>query len=660
MFKIGKAIEKAKAMIPKAIEAGRQAVKSVANKVANSALGRAVASVPKTLKAVAEKGIGAVKKAAAAVPKAIDAVKKKAEEVKDKVQAKAAEVKGKVQAKAEEINTAVTNKVQEIATDLNERNKRIGDKLLKELEMMASGLIRGTITAGAISPLSDGGLRTSSLMLNFLLQSRKAIVEEYPLFNLQGDLLKGLIDGIKSAGARGEEIAGGYIYNLNVPIISDFVGGLTGQKDPEAKSNYFTVKGAFYRGLLVDGLFGTVEGVASLVADPFTAIEGLNNIVMNPRETLPAIGSGIMEYFDQMRKHGSPEDWAQLGGQAAFEVVSWIVGAGAAKTGKAASVSSKIASVSDDGARLAGVLSKTTLKSFGKNLTGSLDNLARSLDDVLLNAGKRAGDAIDNLRFGRSYLSGPGMELAGTGLIDDFGSGWSKIDDVFSSSKKSLMKNSGSMDNGVDILQKTDVEKLKGVTNGIPEEVAKGIDDVVVPKGSGNLIDDTGKFVDDVLENNYQKYVERNGKSGKPIRNRSDWKEASDYWTTESPIARGNQYNQTVRDADIYPYHEVNLSNGKRLDSYDPVSGEIISRKATDLDQITESTFRGYLSEIGDKYSVGTVIRSDKYPQLDGLKLEGQYILEIPASNATISNIQHYQDIASEYGVILRFTEEIP
>ena len=102
------------------------------------------------------------------------------------------------------------------------------------------------------------------------------------------------------------------------------------------------------------------------------------------------------------------------------------------------------------------------------------------------------------------------------------------------------------------------------------------------------------------------------------------------------------------------------MANGKRLDSYDPVSGEIISRKATDLDKITESTYRGYLSEINEKYSVGTVIRSDKYPQLDGLKLEGQYILEIPASNATISNIQHYKDIANEYGVILRFTEEIP
>ncbi len=72
---------------------------------------------------------------------------------------------------------------------------------------------------------------------------------------------------------------------------------------------------------------------------------------------------------------------------------------------------------------------------------------------------------------------------------------------------------------------------------------------------------------------------------------------ASDYWTKESPVARGNNFNKTVREADIYDYYEVYLENGKRLVSYDPGAGEIISRKAADLDKITEETYRGYLSE---------------------------------------------------------------
>ncbi len=86
--------------------------------------------------------------------------------------------------------------------------------------------------------------------------------------------------------------------------------------------------------------------------------------------------------------------------------------------------------------------------------------------------------------------------------------------------------------------------------------------------------------------------------------------------------------------------------------------GEIISRKATDLDKVTEKTYRRYLSEFSQKYSKGTKIRSNVYPELDGQELKGQYILEIPASNANISNIDYYKKIADEYNVMLRFTEE--
>lgn len=174
-----------------------------------------------------------------------------------------------------------------------------------------------------------------------------------------------------------------------------------------------------------------------------------------------------------------------------------------------------------------------------------------------------------------------------------------------------------------------------------------------------NLLDDMGKFADDTLENNYQAYVNRKINKGQTPKDRLEWKEASDYWTKESPVARGNNFNKTVREADIYDYHEVYLENGKRLDSYDPDAGEIISRKATDLDKITEETYRGYLSEFSQKYSEGTKIRSNAYPELDGQELKGQYILEIPASNADISNIDYYKQIAAEYDVILRFMEEV-
>ncbi|WP_110953610.1 hypothetical protein [Anaerosinus massiliensis] len=72
-------------------------------------------------------------------------------------------------------------------------------------------------------------------------------------------------------------------------------------------------------------------------------------------------------------------------------------------------------------------------------------------------------------------------------------------------------------------------------------------------------------------------------------------------------MARGNAFNDKAVDQDWYKYNEVNLSNGKRLDSYDPKKGEIVSRKATNLADVELSTFEAYLKELkgqGDRLSV--------------------------------------------------------
>lgn len=121
---------------------------------------------------------------------------------------------------------------------------------------------------------------------------------------------------------------------------------------------------------------------------------------------------------------------------------------------------------------------------------------------------------------------------------------------------------------------------------------------------------------------------------------------------------RGNDFNKKAVRDEWYPYHEVHLSNGKRLDSYDPAKGEIISRKATDLDGIKRSTFEGYLKELKTKYSEGMTIRSNKYGEIDGTKLTGKQILEIPESNKTASKLKEYTDLAAEYGVEIRFRPE--
>lgn len=179
------------------------------------------------------------------------------------------------------------------------------------------------------------------------------------------------------------------------------------------------------------------------------------------------------------------------------------------------------------------------------------------------------------------------------------------------------------------------------------------------------LIGDSGRFIDDVLEADYQKYVNKKKDLGKPYRKRLDWKERVDNFLGNKMIKRGNDFNHKAVTEKWYPYNEVVLENKKRLDSYVPPSlsdtgrGKIISRKATDLEDIQEATFRKYLAEFESKYSRGTKINSPKYgDELKGEILQGDYYLEIPSSNMYFADIEHYKDIAREYGVEIIFRNE--
>jgi hypothetical protein len=174
------------------------------------------------------------------------------------------------------------------------------------------------------------------------------------------------------------------------------------------------------------------------------------------------------------------------------------------------------------------------------------------------------------------------------------------------------------------------------------------------------LLGKDGKFNDPELEARYQKYKQGKEQRGQTPRDREDWKQRSDHFNSNSQVARGNAFDKKAGAA--YDYNQVHLENGKRLDSYVPPSngkpGEIISRKATDFDNVDEKTFKGYLSEMDKKYSDGTTIRSNKYPELDGKTLSGQKILEVPSSNMGSANRQHLENLAARYNTIIRYTPE--
>jgi hypothetical protein len=129
---------------------------------------------------------------------------------------------------------------------------------------------------------------------------------------------------------------------------------------------------------------------------------------------------------------------------------------------------------------------------------------------------------------------------------------------------------------------------------------------------------------------------------------------------------RGNDFNRKVRNQvpNPYLYYEVTvektLSNGTvkryRLDSYNPGS-DIVSRKATNFDNIQTSTFQNYIDELKSKYQVGLKVVKPGQP-IDGQSLQGSYKLEVPKSNLNSSKLTEFQQIANDNGVELIFTDE--
>jgi len=102
-------------------------------------------------------------------------------------------------------------------------------------------------------------------------------------------------------------------------------------------------------------------------------------------------------------------------------------------------------------------------------------------------------------------------------------------------------------------------------------------------------------------------------------------------------------------------FNEVVLETGKRLDSYIP-GIEIVSRKFTQLANVTEKTAKGYIDELVAKYAPGTAIRqtarnADAIAQ-GGAELVGQMILEVPTQAGKISN--EILEYATENSVAIR------
>lgn len=123
-------------------------------------------------------------------------------------------------------------------------------------------------------------------------------------------------------------------------------------------------------------------------------------------------------------------------------------------------------------------------------------------------------------------------------------------------------------------------------------------------------------------------------------------------------VQAGNKFN--AEQSKNYPYNElyVNKPNGNgyyRVDSYNPATGEIVSRKFTQFADITEATATSYIREAVNKYPAGaTIAKVPSSGSLAGDALRGSNILEVPPQVKPIP--QSVLNAADKAGVVIRDT----
>jgi hypothetical protein len=101
----------------------------------------------------------------------------------------------------------------------------------------------------------------------------------------------------------------------------------------------------------------------------------------------------------------------------------------------------------------------------------------------------------------------------------------------------------------------------------------------------------------------------------------------------------GNAFNQINRW--VYPHNELPIRTRAGglvyLDSYNPSTGEIVSRKFTQLAEVGCETGLDYLQEARVKYSSGALIaETPAAGPLAGQRITGNIILEVPIQNAPV------------------------
>jgi len=408
------------------------------------------------------------------------------------------------------------------------------------------------------------------------------------------EFVEGWQKEVSDRGYEPEEIS---VEKLRQQVRDDFAS-------EETRQNFYT---RFIRGLLTDAVANYVEGVqATQKVSKHIWAEGTIN-----ESTWHSTG-------EMANEHGEWPPYIQLApvvGGATNGIVDEIVGIPMAIRGLY-----DLATDDDQREALLGLFSKE-----GLNLL--VESIGEEIDDI-------REDVQVREHFAAKTTVSVGSMMMGTGLFVKAG----KVQELLDLLTEKLRK----------YVDPKTLERL--------EELKKGnrnkFDEVEIQKFVDGLDED---LLHDILEEATLLGLTK----GKPL----SFGEIQALWK------RGNDFNLSAK-ADASYVHEVWLYHPKkvypnghknagspqrfRLDSWDGIEGKIVSRKATNLDEITKETFERYVKEISEKYPVGSKLANPRH----GDKLTGSYYLEIPESNSSFGKLTEYQELASKYNVEIIFRPE--
>lgn len=227
-------MKKVKAAVPKVVNAVKGAAKATGNAVKGAVKTAAKGAIAGTVKAAsaAKKAVSGVKRMTAIAAAAIPVCVNKAGAVAKKAAASVAKCVDAGMQKGKQAVDSLKKGLGELQQELSERNKNLGKRVQEEWENYWQKIERGMTEKGVLySPVK--GLSDT---LDFALQLRKAVVEEYPILNWTERKLQGAYQWAKDGFISNSDKLGNYIYNKNWGVVSNFAGGLFNASDMKENS----------------------------------------------------------------------------------------------------------------------------------------------------------------------------------------------------------------------------------------------------------------------------------------------------------------------------------------------------------------------------------------------------------------------------------------